>query len=125
MRSFGELESAVMDQVWEADHPVRVRELLDQLHYEKALALTTVLTVMERLYRKGWLAREKHGRAHEYWPTVTREDYAAGLMEQALEQGEDRVATLTRFVEMLDPRELDQLRRALADVSPSLAAASL
>jgi predicted transcriptional regulator len=124
VRSFGELESAVMDQVWESDHPVRVRELLEQLHYDKALALTTVLTVMERLYRKGWLARAKHGRAHEYWPTVSREDYAAGLMEQALEQGEDRAATLARFVAMLDSRELDQLRRALDDSSPSLAVAS-
>jgi predicted transcriptional regulator len=124
VRSFGELESAVMDRVWEADHPVRVRELLEQLHYEKSLALTTVLTVMERLYRKGWLAREKHGRAHEYWPTVSRADYAAGLMEEALEQGEDRAATLTRFVKMLDSREIDQLRRALGDAPQPLAAAS-
>jgi predicted transcriptional regulator len=114
-----------MDYVWDAGHPVRVRELLQELHYDKALALTTVLTVMERLYHKGWLSREKHGRAHEYRPTVTREDYAAGLMEQALEQGEDRFATLARFVGMLGPPEVDQLRRALDDVSPPLAAASL
>ncbi|MQA80235.1 MAG: BlaI/MecI/CopY family transcriptional regulator [Streptosporangiales bacterium] len=113
MRSFGDLEAAIMDRIWSADQPLRVREVLEQLQPERPLAYTTVLTVTEILYRKGWLQREKDGRAFRYWPTATRAEYAAGLMDEALAEGDDRVATLMRFTEGLDSGELDDLRRAL------------
>lgn len=113
MRSFGDLEAAIMDQLWSADQPLRVREVLERLQPRRQLAYTTVLTVTEILYRKGWLQREKDGRAYRYWPTATRADYAAGLMDEALAEGEDRAATLLRFTERLEPGELEELRRAL------------
>ncbi|MQA05937.1 MAG: BlaI/MecI/CopY family transcriptional regulator [Streptosporangiales bacterium] len=116
MRSFGDLEAAIMDRIWSAERPLRVRvsrEVLDQLQQDRQLAYTTVLTVTEILYRKGWLQREKDGRAYRYWPTATRAEYAAGLMDEALAEGDDPAATLLRFAERLDPDELDDLRRAL------------
>jgi predicted transcriptional regulator len=120
MRSLGRLELAIMEQAWHAGRPVRVREVLDHLQAGRPLALTTVLTVMERLYRKGWLAREQSGRAHLYRPTVTRAEYAAGLMSQALAEGEDGAETFVRFVALLGPGKLEELRRAL-EASPSAA----
>ncbi|MQA03872.1 MAG: BlaI/MecI/CopY family transcriptional regulator [Streptosporangiales bacterium] len=102
-----------MDRIWSADRPLRVREVLEQLQPQRPLAYTTVLTVTEILYRKGWLEREKDGRAYRYWATATRAEYAAGLMDEALAEGADRAATLLRFTERLEPSELDELRRAL------------
>ena len=55
MARFGELEAAIMDVVWAAGAPVRVREVSDQLNRDRRLAFNTVQTVMEILYRKGWL----------------------------------------------------------------------
>ena len=113
MRSFGELEAAIMDRVWAAGRPVLVREIWAGLRPEREPAYNTVLTVVEILYRKGWLARDKDGRAYRYRATVTREDYTAGLMGEALEASPDRVAALRSFVGRIDPAEARQLRRML------------
>jgi predicted transcriptional regulator len=113
VRSFGELEAAIMDRVWVADRPVLVREIWADLRPEREPAYNTVLTVMEILYRKGWLKRERDGRAFRYRATVSREDYTAGLMGEALEASPDRVAALRSFVEHIDPAEARQLRRML------------
>src|SRR5258708_6550866 len=90
-----------MDRIWVAARP------------EREPAYNTVLTVMEILYRKGWLERERDGRAFRYRATVSREDYTAGLMGEALEASPDRVAALRSFVERIDPAEARQLRRML------------
>src|SRR6266702_3278016 len=113
VRGFGELESAIMDRVWSAGRPVLVREIWADLRPEREPAYNTVLTVVEILYRKGWLAREKDGRAYRYRATVTREDYTAGLMGEALEASADRVAALRSFVHRIGPQEADLLREAL------------
>ena len=113
MRSFGELEASIMDRVWRAGHPVLVREIWAALRPEREPAYNTVLTVVEILYRKGWLTREKDGRAYRYRATVSREDYTAGLMGEALEASPDRVGALRSFVERIDPAEARQLRQML------------
>src|SRR6266702_7618510 len=113
VRSFGELEAAIMDRVWQSGRPVLVREIWAGLRPEREPAYNTVLTVVEILYRKGWLEREKDGRAYRYRATVTREDYTAGLMGEALEASPDRAAALRSFVGRIDPSEARQLRRML------------
>src|SRR6266545_6668026 len=113
VRGFGELESAIMDRFWSAGRPVLVREIWADLRPEREPAYNTVLTVVETLYRKGWLAREKAGRAFRYRATVTREDYTAGLMDEALEATPDRVAALRSFVGRIGLDEARELRRVL------------
>lgn len=113
MARFGDLEAAIMEVVWAAKAPLRVREVADQLDRDPRLAFTTVQTVMENLYRKGWLNRRKTGRAHWYVPVRTREDYVAALMGEALAVAGDRAAVLVRMVEDMDPAEVAQLRAAL------------
>jgi predicted transcriptional regulator len=113
VRGFGELEAAIMDRVWSAGRPVLVREIHEMLRPEREPAYNTVLTVVEILYRKGWLARERRGRAYLYQATASREDYTAGLMGEAFAASTDRLATLRRFVERIDPAEAEQLRAML------------
>jgi predicted transcriptional regulator len=110
---FGELESAIMDAVWEAGQPLRVREILERLQPERDLAYNTVHTVTEILYRKGWLTKEKDGRAFKYGATGSREKYEAGLVGEALSFTDDRAAALVSFVEGMEPAEADELRRLL------------
>jgi predicted transcriptional regulator len=113
MRGLGELESAVMDRLWRWSRPATVREVLEDLTTERALAYTTVQTVMENLFRKGWLARTSEGRAHQYESTISREAAAARLMREALADGEDHQAVFTHFLAQMDADESAALQAAL------------
>lgn len=113
MRGFGELEAAIMDIVWSSDQPLVVRDVLERLRPERALAYTTVQTVMDILHRKRWLSREKDGRAYRYRATAAREDYAAGLMCEVLAATADPTAALVRLFDRMDPAEVAELRAAL------------
>jgi predicted transcriptional regulator len=113
MARFGDLEAAIMDAVWAAERPLRVREILERLDRDPPLAYTTVQTVTEILHRKGWLVRDRDGRAHRYAPAASREDSVAGMMHEALSAAGDRTATLVRFLGDMDPREIAELRAAL------------
>jgi predicted transcriptional regulator len=113
MARFGDLEAAIMDVVWAAGAPVRVREVSEQLNRDRPLAFNTVQTVMENLYRKGWLERRKDGRAYWYTAERSRDDYAAGLVAEALMAAADPAATLVRLVGELEPGEAARLRAAL------------
>jgi predicted transcriptional regulator len=115
MSRFGELEAAIMERVWAAEDGVLVRDVLEELRREREIAYTTVQTVMEILRRKGWLTREKAGRAHRYRPSATREDYTARLVDEALDEAPDRTAALVRLVQRMDPAEAAELQRALKE----------
>ena len=109
----GELEALVMQHVWDAGRHVTVRAVLDDLKGERELAYTTVMTVMERLYRKGMLVREDQGRAFLYSPAASRADYTAQMMAEALHGSGDARAALVHFAERLTSREKSALRAAL------------
>jgi predicted transcriptional regulator len=114
MSRFGDLEAAIMDVMWAAEKPLRVREVADELNRGRPLAFNTVQTVMENLFRKGWLNRRKDGRAYWYDTAASREDYVARLLGEALAVARNPAATLMRLVEDLDAAEVAQLRAALA-----------
>jgi predicted transcriptional regulator len=113
MSRFGDLEAAIMDVMWAADRPLRVREVAGRLNRGRPLAFNTVQTVMENLFRKGWMNRELDGRAYCYLTVRSREEYVAGLLTEALAATRDPAASLVRLVEDLDPAEIAQLRAAL------------
>lgn len=113
MARLGDLEASIMDMVWAAGTPVRVREVSDQLNEERPLAFNTVQTVMENLFHKGWLTRRKNGRAYWYEAARSRDDYVAKLLSEALSVAPDPTATLVRLVGGMDPAEVASLRAAL------------
>ena len=58
-------------------------------------AYTTVLTVLDRLTKKGMVERIRDGKAHHYRPTGSRDSYVAELMHEALDATLDREAALS------------------------------
>ena len=52
MRQFGELEAVIMNRLWARDRPALVREAVDDLQKDRQIAYTTVMTVMDNLYRR-------------------------------------------------------------------------
>jgi len=117
MRGFGELEAVIMDVLWRWNRSATVRDVVEHLRAHRQIAYTTVMTVMDNLHRKGWLRRERDGRAYRYEPTASREEYSAGLMRQALEASEDTTSTLVHFLARMDPAESAALRDALARIA--------
>ncbi len=115
MRRLGDLEAVIMQQLWDRDEPVTVRDVLERLDRQPPLAYTTVLTVMDNLHRKGLLSRSRDGRAFRYWPTKPRAEFTADLMDQVLRDSGDRSGALLRFVDRMTPEEVEGLKRALGD----------
>lgn len=114
---FGDLEAVVMDHVWAAEEDLTVRAVYESLLLDREIAYTTVMSTMDNLYRKGWLARERNGKAYLYWPTLTREEYSAKLMRQALD-GTRSDLVLAHFVEQITDDETDALRAILRRLRP-------
>jgi predicted transcriptional regulator len=115
--STGQLERAVLNVLWSATEPLTAKDVLGALA-ERDLAVTTVLTVLERLGRKSLVARERDGRAHRYRAAISREAYVADLMLEALGQAPDRDAALTRFLGGMSPDDAEHLRRELGTSEP-------
>ncbi|HZU33297.1 MAG TPA: BlaI/MecI/CopY family transcriptional regulator [Candidatus Angelobacter sp.] len=112
LQRLGQLESEVMQRVW-ARGEVSVREL----HTEFAhLAYTTLMTTLDRLYKKELLKRRKLGRAFLYSPVVTERDYrecmAQQLMAVVLGNANHQDSVLSFLVDAVgdnDPETLDRL----------------
>jgi predicted transcriptional regulator len=112
MASLGELERAVMDQLWAADEPVAATTLRDALA-DRGLALTTVHTVLTRLEQKGFVEHDD-ARPRRFRARASRADHGAELMHEVLGQSADRQAVLARFVGTVDADEAHLLRELLA-----------
>lgn len=113
----GDLERAVMEVLWAAGEPVAVRGVHEALEGRK-LAYTTVMTVLDRLAKKGLAARQRDGRAWQYVAASTKEQLTASALHQTLHSldGTDRRAAMLQFLGTADTADLDDLRAALAEV---------
>lgn len=119
IRGFGELEAVIMDRIWNRDPQASttVREVFDELAAERGIAYTTVMSTMDNLHGKGWLQREREGKAYRYWPTLSREEHSARLMRDALDGGGRSELVLSHFVEQIAPEEAESLRAQLRRLS--------
>jgi predicted transcriptional regulator len=121
VKGLGELERTVMEVLWarvdEGQGAATAREVGRALADDRDLAHTTVMTVLDRLAKKGFLQRERDGRAWRYRPVASREGYIAELMLGALELTGDRDAALAHFARSVSGDEAEVLRRALDELT--------
>jgi predicted transcriptional regulator len=119
MTGLGQLEAAVMQVLWESTEPRSVRDVLDSLNEERSLAYTTILTVLDNLHRKHWVAREKVSRSFLYRAVETRDQATARALREILDGAGDPEAVLLHFAKTVSPGESSALRQALAEESES------
>jgi predicted transcriptional regulator len=117
-RGRGDLEREVMAQLWAAGEPLTVRQVHETLGRggSDQTAYTTVMTVLDRLAKKGVVVQERADRAYRYRPVQTREEMTAALMLDALGAAPDdatRDAALVHFVGRMDPEDAQALAAAL------------
>ena len=115
-QALGQLEAGVMDVVWGSGEPLCVEEVRQGLLDQKAkdAAYTTIMTTLDRLYKKGFLARERRGKAYYYKARVSRTELGSNVTKQVIDGLLTTFAepAISYFVEALgdtDPEKLDSL----------------
>lgn len=118
--TFGPLELRVLDALWSRSAPACVRDIQPQF---PGVAYTTLMTTLDRLYRKGTLDRHKSGRAFYYRPKATQQQLISDLASSTFAtllpgNGGDARPILSMFVDTVSERdqtmldELEELVRA-------------
>ncbi len=114
----GGLESAVMEILW-AKPSQTVIEVEERLRQKREIAHTTVLTTMDRLYRKGYLNREKQAKAFVYAPRYTRKEFERTMAQEVLGAliGQSTETAVSTFVDLIsdDPGALEQLEAKIRE----------
>jgi predicted transcriptional regulator len=118
-RELGPLEQRILDGLWEK-RTATVRELVDEEYRD--LAYTTVMTTLDRLFKKGLLTRTEEGRAFRYSPRFSREqlqrEAASNAFRQLLDATPASSLPLSLLVEILSERDahlLDDLRKLVEE----------
>jgi predicted transcriptional regulator len=114
----GRLESEVMEIVWTRGES-RVHEVAQQL--ERPLAYTTVMTTLDRLFKKGLLDRRKQERAFTYsarlsrgeWEQERTGEFVAGFLAGPAPSSELLLSCLVEAVGQHDAALLDELERKI------------
>jgi predicted transcriptional regulator len=119
---FGPLEIQVLESLWQVRREATVRDLSE---FFPGVAYTTLMTTLDRLYKKGVLSRRKAGRAFLYAPVASREGLEQILAAEALDailgsfgSGSSIRPLLSSFVAAVSRRdgifldELEELVRA-------------
>ena len=112
-RKLGPLEHRVLTLLWERGRAVTVREMLPSF---PRLAYTTLMTTLDRLYRKGVLRRCRLGRAFGYEPRCSREELFGQMvcgevtdLLAACQNATVMLSTLVQAVGDADAELLDEL----------------
>lgn len=112
----GKLEAEVMNLLWQQPNQT-VLEVEDRLRRKRDIAHTTVLTTLDRMYQKGYLLREKQGKAFVYAPRYTREEFDRGMAQEVLGAliGGLGEPVLSTFVDLVgeDSTKLDRLEELI------------
>ena len=116
--SLGPLEIAVIEILWDRGES-NVHDVVEKLG--RPLAYTTVMTTLDRLYKKGLLSRHKSERAFLYstrqtrleWEHKRAGEFVAGFLNRPDPAGELLISCLVEAVGQKDEALLDELERKI------------
>lgn len=112
-RNRGELESDIMNILWQSDSPLTAKEV-QALFTENVPAITTLITVLDRMSAKGLVTKNSTGgRSQTFAATNSRLDHVANTMTSALQSADDQVAALLHFAGSLSDEDRAFLRKAI------------
>jgi predicted transcriptional regulator len=117
--ALGALERQVLERLWTLCRETSVRDLLET--FGGALAYTTLMTTLDRLYKKGLLDRRREGRAFLYTARLSEEQLRRGVAADVIDSllGDDPAAArpvMSTFVDAVGERDralLDELEELI------------
>lgn len=75
-------EFQILEILWRRENALSVGEVLKVLVKSRPVAYTTVMTLLDKLARKGSVTRKKKGKAYLYSPAVPRSEVLAFLVQE-------------------------------------------
>ncbi|HEY3452755.1 MAG TPA: BlaI/MecI/CopY family transcriptional regulator [Myxococcales bacterium] len=111
----GDLEFALLAQLWAMAREASVRELYEEVGAPRKIVYTTVAKVLDRLVEKRLVKRRPVGRAYVYTPVAGRDETQRAMARSLIERlvrdddPEPAIAALVGAVEDVSPDLLDQL----------------
>ena len=75
LKKLPDTEFEIMKVVWANEPPITTAVIMEQLGFERGWKAPTVISLMLRLVKKGFLRTEKNGKERTFFPLVTKEDY--------------------------------------------------
>jgi len=123
--ALGKLERQVIEEIWRLGE-VSVRDV--HRAFDERVAYTTLMTTLDRLFKKNLLDRRKDGRAFLYSALVSREDFDRGIKADVIDgllgYGADEVEPVLAFiVDTISDRDrelLDELDRLVQEKKKEL-----
>lgn len=102
----GELQTSLMELLWREPR-LTVNEVEERVKRRRDIAHTTVQTTLDRMHRKGYLKRDKRGKAFVYTPRYTRDEFEQGMAQEVLRPllKQFTETAMSTFVELLGTDE--------------------
>ena len=116
----GELESDVMEIIWQSKEPISVRIVTQSLQKKRQIAYTTVMTIMGRLVDKGLLKRNESSKAYTYRSAYSKDRFLTRVSRQIIRNfiisfGEAAVAHFAEEINRLTPAKRKELKNLLKE----------
>ena len=117
LASLGELEQQIMDILWD-NKTCSARDVLIKLQKDRALAYTTVATVLQRLYDKGLVKRTEDKSGHIYSPKLSKESYSKNIAQSFLKKfidsfGDTAIASFADSIDKLPAKKKEYFLKLL------------
>ncbi len=119
--ALGSLEKEIMNLMWSSKEE-SVRGVYLQLKKVRSIAYTTVMTIMMRLTKKGYLEREKRGNAYIYTAKNTKGHTVKDLVKSAFKKLTEDFGelALAAFIDQLDAIPQKKKQKIYADLKNHL-----
>lgn len=116
--ALGELECAVLEHVWSL-REATVHDVVARM--DRPLAYTTIMTTLDRLYRKGLLVRLKRGRAFVYAAARSKQEVQREIARELVNEisadpMHSRSVLLSFLIESVDPKDAEVLGKLEAAI---------
>jgi len=83
MKELTKAEEQIMQILWRLEKGF-VKDVLEYLPKPKP-AYNTVSTIIRILEKKGFVDHKAYGKTHEYYPTISKEEYTRSFMKRFVE----------------------------------------
>ena len=115
MKKLTKAEEQIMQILWEMEKGF-VKDIIRQLPKPRP-AYNTVSTIVRILEKKGFVSHNAYGKTHEYYPTVTKDDYKKIYLNNIVKNYfSDSFKEMVSFFasdEDMDIEELEEIRKMI------------
>lgn len=114
MKKLPESEQEIMMIVWEYAEPVSRFQIEEKWNVEKNIAPSTILTLLTRLEKKGFIQKVRNGKSNLYVPLVEKENYIGtvgkNMLDKMFQGSLAKFASSLYDGEKLSSKEVKQLQ---------------